>query len=169
MPTPPGAQDTFCKPRWHHRPGARARRAAGSGGRPQGRQVAQVHEWHPGVGLPDLLSPSVQTTPVAVKAGAGPQEDPDPSSEWPVSRPISGTNVTTPLGLGLFVFFFNDTATTEIYTGEDTLSLHDALPISELGSGSSCGPAPALTATGVVWTEGLSKSGSPTPGCHSCT
>ena len=24
---------------------------------------------------------------------------------------------------------FNDTATTEIYTGEDTLSLHDALPI----------------------------------------
>src|SRR3989442_6678680 len=28
----------------------------------------------------------------------------------------------------LFVFFFNDTATTEIYT----LSLHDALPISEM-------------------------------------
>src|SRR5947209_12789534 len=28
----------------------------------------------------------------------------------------------------LFLFFFNDTATTEIYT----LSLHDALPISEL-------------------------------------
>ena len=27
------------------------------------------------------------------------------------------------------IFFFNDTATTEIYTGEDTLSLHDALPI----------------------------------------
>jgi hypothetical protein len=26
-------------------------------------------------------------------------------------------------------FFFNDTATTEIYTGNDTLSLHDALPI----------------------------------------
>ena len=26
-------------------------------------------------------------------------------------------------------FFLNDTATTEIYTGEDTLSLHDALPI----------------------------------------
>src|SRR3712207_8982278 len=46
-------------------------------------------------------------------------------------------------------FFFNDTATTEIYT----LSLHDALPISSIGSGysrcsttvrpspgSSCGP-----------------------------
>src|SRR2546430_12118727 len=30
-----------------------------------------------------------------------------------------------------FVFFFNDTATTEIYT----LSLHDALPISDLGVG----------------------------------
>src|SRR5213595_593797 len=29
-----------------------------------------------------------------------------------------------------FFFFFNDTATTEIYTTEDTLSLHDALPIS---------------------------------------
>src|SRR6184192_4987888 len=28
------------------------------------------------------------------------------------------------------VFFFNDTATTEIYTSIDTLSLHDALPIS---------------------------------------
>src|SRR6187549_4242278 len=29
-----------------------------------------------------------------------------------------------------FFFFFNDTATTEIYTGWYTLSLHDALPIS---------------------------------------
>src|SRR6184192_3884729 len=27
-------------------------------------------------------------------------------------------------------FFFNETATTEIYTSIDTLSLHDALPIS---------------------------------------
>src|SRR5260370_39621392 len=33
---------------------------------------------------------------------------------------------TLPLPLCLFFFFFNDTATTEIYT----LSLHDALPIS---------------------------------------
>src|SRR2546429_5120624 len=31
----------------------------------------------------------------------------------------------------MFFFFFNDTATTEIYT----LSLHDALPISALGAG----------------------------------
>src|SRR5213075_3562130 len=31
----------------------------------------------------------------------------------------------------LFIFFFfNDTATTEIYTTRHTLSLHDALPIS---------------------------------------
>src|SRR6188768_4589419 len=30
----------------------------------------------------------------------------------------------------VFFFFFNDTATTEIYTSIDTLSLHDALPIS---------------------------------------
>src|SRR5256885_13893689 len=37
------------------------------------------------------------------------------------------------------VFFFNDTATTEIYT----LSLHDALPISPAPrTGRACGPAP---------------------------
>src|SRR5213594_2768100 len=30
----------------------------------------------------------------------------------------------------LFLFFFNDTATTKIYTSVHTLSLHDALPIS---------------------------------------
>src|SRR5947208_7962510 len=36
-----------------------------------------------------------------------------------------------------FLFFFNDTATTEIYT----LSLHDALPISSpAGTRPSCGP-----------------------------
>ena len=31
--------------------------------------------------------------------------------------------------LDMIFFFFNDTATTEIYTSIDTLSLHDALPI----------------------------------------
>src|SRR5213595_4276451 len=36
-------------------------------------------------------------------------------------------------------FFFNDTAPTEIYTTEDTLSLHDALPIS--GAAPRGGPA----------------------------
>src|SRR3546814_16734972 len=35
--------------------------------------------------------------------------------------------------LGLFFVFFNDTATTEIYTYLHTLSLHDALPISLSG------------------------------------
>src|SRR5947209_14258256 len=37
------------------------------------------------------------------------------------------------LHLSLFLFFFNDTATTEIYT----LSLHDALPISSASAGRS--------------------------------
>src|SRR6056300_766168 len=36
------------------------------------------------------------------------------------------------VGLCGFFFFFNDTATTEIYTNLNTLSLHDALPISTL-------------------------------------
>src|SRR6056300_2058686 len=31
--------------------------------------------------------------------------------------------------MSIFFFFFNDTATTEIYTNLNTLSLHDALPI----------------------------------------
>src|SRR3546814_271443 len=39
-------------------------------------------------------------------------------------------------------FFFNDTATTEIYTYSHTLSLHDALPI--LGVTRTTMPAPAL-------------------------
>src|SRR3546814_13803936 len=41
----------------------------------------------------------------------------------------------------LRVFFFNDTATTEIYTYLHTLSLHDALPIySTHGPGTACLP-----------------------------
>src|SRR5213595_487423 len=35
-----------------------------------------------------------------------------------------------PIHLKWRCFFFNDTASTEIYTTEDTLSLHVALPIS---------------------------------------
>src|SRR5213595_4363353 len=42
-----------------------------------------------------------------------------------------------------FFFFFNDTATTEIYTTEDTLSLHDALPISSCAPGWRLWPPPA--------------------------
>src|SRR2546430_10824295 len=38
-------------------------------------------------------------------------------------------NITTSFSIFIFFFFFNDTATTEIYT----LSLHDALPISSRG------------------------------------
>src|SRR5881628_624170 len=38
----------------------------------------------------------------------------------------------------VFFFFFNDTATTEIYTSVNTLSLHDALPISP-GAGRPAG------------------------------
>src|SRR6058998_295098 len=49
----------------------------------------------------------------------------------------------------VLVFFFNDTATTEIYTVMNTLSLHDALPIStpprtpptRMRSGSAAAPA----------------------------
>ena len=39
--------------------------------------------------------------------------------------------------MGVFGFFFNDTATTEIYT----LSLHDALPISDDDAGKGMGMA----------------------------
>src|SRR2546430_14767315 len=42
----------------------------------------------------------------------------------------------------LFFFFFNDTATTEIYT----LSLHDALPISIERSGANAGVATRFAA-----------------------
>src|SRR2546430_13735532 len=46
------------------------------------------------------------------------------------------------LSLSYFFFFFNDTATTEIYT----LSLHDALPISTARSSAS-GGAPSRSAS----------------------
>src|SRR5881394_855800 len=42
-------------------------------------------------------------------------------------------------------FFFNDTATTEIYTGWYTLSLHDALPISTVNSDGTKSPAPVTS------------------------
>src|SRR5213076_3592732 len=56
---------------------------------------------------------------------------------------------TTPNGLTPFfyVFFFNATATTEIYTVGNTLSLHDALPISCCrGRASARGARPARRA-----------------------
>src|SRR2546427_12850968 len=49
----------------------------------------------------------------------------------------------------LFFFFFNDTATTEIYT----LSLHDALPISAKPAAVNCGPTWARKLSVAVWYE----------------
>src|SRR2546426_8252308 len=55
----------------------------------------------------------------------------------------------------LFFFFFNDTATTEIYT----LSLHDALPISTLrGAGSSKTPEARAEAASRAPLENASRS-----------
>src|SRR5258707_7535826 len=49
------------------------------------------------------------------------------------------------------IFFFNDTATTEIYT----LSLHDALPISRSSLlKSAAGSVPAQTTSGVLGCPG---------------
>src|SRR3989442_5663408 len=55
--------------------------------------------------------------------------------------------------LSFFFFFFNDTATTEIYT----LSLHDALPISPTG-----GPAFAKPGSVVLPRSGLEGGGGTT-------
>src|SRR5216117_4607947 len=52
----------------------------------------------------------------------------------------SGWRHTLLLMYSIF-FFLNATATTEIYTGKDTLSLHDALPISRAFV--PCQPTPA--------------------------
>src|SRR5258708_38223978 len=46
----------------------------------------------------------------------------------------------------VFFFFFNDTATTEIYT----LSLHDALPISGGAAGASAGAAGGAPGAGAA-------------------
>src|SRR5206468_11075765 len=59
-----------------------------------------------------------------------------------VVAPRSTTRIVSRSGFLLFFFFFfNDTATTEIYT----LSLHDALPISDPGLPGAQGRAPAAT------------------------
>src|SRR6266550_4134348 len=56
----------------------------------------------------------------------------------------------------LFCFFFNDTATTEIYT----LSLHDALPICTVGglAGTSTGTITDSTASGAVTSTGANST-----------
>src|SRR3546814_20250079 len=48
-----------------------------------------------------------------------------------------------------FFFFFNDTATTEIYTYGHTLSLHDALPILGERAGAASAITPELRALAV--------------------
>src|SRR6187431_3792506 len=50
--------------------------------------------------------------------------------------------------LFFYFFFFNDTATTEIYTTVHTLSLHDALPISPAACRLSACPA---STAGCCW------------------
>src|SRR3546814_18641491 len=55
------------------------------------------------------------------------------SSGWDWICILSELN--EPIVIGLLCYFFNDTATTEIYTYWHTLSLHDALPISALTLG----------------------------------
>src|SRR6188768_4379597 len=63
----------------------------------------------------------------------------------------------------VFFFFFNDTATTEIYTSIDTLSLHDALPIHRIviGVRPGCG---RRRGTGRVAVGGAGEGGGFGPG-----
>src|SRR5213083_2357009 len=62
-----------------------------------------------------------------------------------VCRGITPSRISKHSSALLTAFFFNDTATTEIYTTANTLSLHDALPISSptspaLPTNASCWP-----------------------------
>src|SRR3712207_9010660 len=57
-------------------------------------------------------------------------------------------------------FFFNDTATTEIYT----LSLHDALPISRASSESASMTCPTAAVVPPIRTSSSSAAVSPRPG-----
>src|SRR6476661_10913937 len=63
-------------------------------------------------------------------------------------------------GAGFSFFFFNDTATTEIYT----LSLHDALPICR-----ACATRPTTTASSSspFWPQSPSRAPTPRQGCRS--
>src|SRR2546425_10454954 len=59
---------------------------------------------------------------------------------------LTSYNTTCRLSI-LFFFFFNDTATTEIYT----LSLHDALPISKWSLACRCASKPLYTPPSMAW------------------
>src|SRR3546814_13259208 len=71
------------------------------------------------------------------------------------------------IGVAAFPFFFNDTATTEIYTYGHTLSLHDALPISGAAGAEDVTDvhvgAPASNASGSRATLMNSSSSDATP------
>src|ERR1039458_252723 len=67
-----------------------------------------------------------------------------------VMRSLAGDGCSI---LALFIFFFNDTATTEIYT----LSLHDALPIWKNSSVAIC-PSLPRNATCGPWRSSLSST-----------
>src|SRR5213083_2606810 len=58
----------------------------------------------------------------------------------------------------MLFFFFNDTATTEIYTTANTLSLHDALPISGAASASPSGRAPVPQSRMKTWPASVRTS-----------
>src|SRR2546422_9376237 len=70
--------------------------------------------------------------------------------------------VDTPLLLVSLFFFFNDTATTEIYT----LSLHDALPISTPRRSAACGFGAGRSAAGSAGWRGCDCTATtPRRGC----
>src|SRR2546430_12378527 len=68
--------------------------------------------------------------------------------------------------ISIYIFFFNDTATTEIYT----LSLHDALPISRNGPAEWRRPAPKAFG-GIIQSLSASRrcvrESRPLKSCHS--
>src|SRR3546814_10860713 len=63
----------------------------------------------------------------------------------------------------MYFFFFNDTATTEIYTYCHTLSLHDALPSSASASG-TCPSASAARCSPYATIERYGAASSPAAG-----
>src|SRR5258708_26993593 len=65
----------------------------------------------------------------------------------------------------LFVFFFNDTATTEIYT----LSLHDALPISSMQLMASSQVGSLSSSNNISKSSRRSRSSSTVPTSVACT
>src|SRR2546430_14209247 len=61
-------------------------------------------------------------------------------------RKVSNNSNNSHQSLAISYFFFNDTATTEIYT----LSLHDALPILTLTASRTYSTAPSASGPGIL-------------------